>query len=625
MSLMESMPLPALYARIRHHVPAIEWPAYAGDIDAILRLKRERNAVILAHNYQTPEIFHTVADIVGDSLALAREAVNTDADVILLAGVHFMAETAKLLNPEKTVLIADTRAGCSLAESITGADVRLLRERYPGAPIVTYVNSSAEVKAESDICCTSGNAKKVVESLGVPKVIMLPDEYLAQNIAKQTKVEIVAWKGHCEVHERFTPGDIAELRKSYPGVTVLAHPECPPEVVIIGGGIAGLATAIRLAPMQVTLIAGAPLSVGAATAWAQGGVAAALGDDDAPPLHVGDTLKAGAGIGDPTVAQAVADAAPGAIDWLASLGTPFDRDAAGRLILGLEAAHSRRRIVHAGGDGTGRAILMTLIAKTRATPSITVIEDARAESLVLDRDGTVAGVTIRRGDATEYMAARAVVMATGGIGGLYAHTTNPLGAVGSGLAMAARAGAVLRDVEFVQFHPTAIDLNRDPMPLATEALRGEGATLINDLGERFMESVPGAELAPRDVVARAIWRELQNGRRVFLDGSGIADMPRHFPSVTALCRDAGLDPTQSPIPVRPAAHYHMGGIKVDRNGRSSVPGLWACGEVASTGLHGANRLASNSLLEALAFATWLSHDIAQPRNPQTPRPAVLPE
>src|SRR6185312_6829687 len=396
-------------------------------------------------------------------------------------------------------------------------------------------------------------------------------------------------------------------------------------VVIIGGGIAGLATAIRLAPMQVTLIAGAPLSVGAATAWAQGGVAAALGDDDAPPLHVGDTLKAGAGIGDPTVAQAVADAAPGAIDWLASLGTPFDRDAAGRLILGLEAAHSRRRIVHAGGDGTGRAILMTLIAKTRATPSITVIEDARAESLVLDRDGTVAGVTIRRGDATEYMAARAVVMATGGIGGLYAHTTNPLGAVGSGLAMAARAGAVLRDVEFVQFHPTAIDLNRDPMPLATEALRGEGATLINDLGERFMESVPGAELAPRDVVARAIWRELQNGRRVFLDGSGIADMPRHFPSVTALCRNAGLDPTQSPIPVRPAAHYHMGGIKVDRNGRSSVPGLWACGEVASTGLHGANRLASNSLLEALAFATWLSHDIAQPRNPQTPRPAVLPE
>jgi quinolinate synthase len=243
MSVMENLPLPALYQRVRHHVPAMEWPAYADDIEAILRLKAERNAVILSHNYQTPEIFHTVADIVGDSLALAREAVNTDADVILLAGVHFMAETAKLLNPEKTVLIADTRAGCSLAESITGADVRLLRERYPGVPIVTYVNSSAEVKAESDICCTSGNAKKVVESLGVPKVIMLPDEYLAQNIAKQTKVEIVAWKGHCEVHERFTPGDIADLRASYPGVTVLAHPECPPEVVAVAdftGSTAGM-------------------------------------------------------------------------------------------------------------------------------------------------------------------------------------------------------------------------------------------------------------------------------------------------------------------------------------------------------------------------------------------------
>ncbi len=232
--------------------------------------RRERNAVILAHNYQTPEIFHTVADIVGDSLALAREAVNTDADVILLAGVHFMAETAKLLNPEKTVLIADTRAGCSLAESITGADVRLLRERYPGVPVVTYVNSSAEVKAESDICCTSGNAKKVVESLGAPKVIMLPDEYLAQNIAKQTKVEIIAWKGHCEVHERFTPADIAELRKSYPGVTVLAHPECPPEVVAVAdftGSTAGMIDYVgKYKPARVALITECSMSDNVAVA-----------------------------------------------------------------------------------------------------------------------------------------------------------------------------------------------------------------------------------------------------------------------------------------------------------------------------------------------------------------------
>ena len=220
-----------LYERVRSVIPSIEWPAFAGDIDAILELKRERDAVILAHNYQTPEIFHCVADIVGDSLALAREAMKTDAAVIVLAGVHFMAETAKLLNPSKRVLIPDLRAGCSLAESITAADVRALRQRHPGVPIVTYVNTSAAVKAESDICCTSGNAKKIVESLGVPKVIMLPDEYLAQNVARETGVEIITWAGHCEVHERFSAKDVRQLRDGHPGLVVLAHPECPPEVV----------------------------------------------------------------------------------------------------------------------------------------------------------------------------------------------------------------------------------------------------------------------------------------------------------------------------------------------------------------------------------------------------------
>jgi quinolinate synthase len=220
-----------LYERVKAVVPPIEWPFFARDIDAILALKRARNAVILAHNYQTPEIFHCVADLVGDSLALAREATRVDADVIVLAGVHFMAETAKLLNPGRTVLIPDTAAGCSLASSITPADVRLLRRRYPGVPVVTYVNTSAAVKAESDICCTSGNAKKIVESLGVDRVIMLPDEYLAQNVAAETGVEIVAWAGHCEVHERFTVAEIRLLREQHPGVIVLAHPECPPEVV----------------------------------------------------------------------------------------------------------------------------------------------------------------------------------------------------------------------------------------------------------------------------------------------------------------------------------------------------------------------------------------------------------
>jgi quinolinate synthase len=211
----------------------MEWATFADDIDAIHLLKKQRNAVILAHNYQTPEIFHGVADIKGDSLALAREAAKADAKVIVLAGVHFMAETAKLLNPSSTVLIPDIKAGCSLAESITAADVRLLRQKYPGVPIVTYVNTSAAVKAESDICCTSGNAKKIVESLGVPEVIMLPDEYLAQNVAKETHVKIIAWKGHCEVHERFTAADITLYRKQNPGVVVLAHPECPPDVVVV--------------------------------------------------------------------------------------------------------------------------------------------------------------------------------------------------------------------------------------------------------------------------------------------------------------------------------------------------------------------------------------------------------
>ncbi|HLR55785.1 MAG TPA: quinolinate synthase NadA [Actinomycetales bacterium] len=220
-----------LYEKVRQVIPAVEWPVFAEDALEVLRLKQEKNAVILAHNYQTPEIFHTVADISGDSLALAREAEHVEAEVIVLAGVHFMAETAKLLNPAKKVLIPDPLAGCSLAESITAADVRTLRAQHPGVPVVTYVNTSAAVKAESDICCTSGNAVKVIESLGVEKVIMIPDEYLAKNIARETGVEIITWAGRCEVHERFTPQDVQQIRKDHPDVVVLAHPECPPEVV----------------------------------------------------------------------------------------------------------------------------------------------------------------------------------------------------------------------------------------------------------------------------------------------------------------------------------------------------------------------------------------------------------
>ncbi len=220
-----------LYERVKTVIPEIEWPVHAPFVSEINRLKAEKNAVILAHNYQTPEIFHCVADITGDSLALAQRAVDAEADVIVLAGVHFMAETAKLLNPEKTVLIPDVGAGCSLAESITAADVRALREQHPGVPVVTYVNTSAEVKAECDICCTSGNAVRIVESLGVDKVIFVPDQYLAAYVAEQTDVEIVTWQGQCEVHERFTAEELESYRSGHDNLTIIAHPECPPDVL----------------------------------------------------------------------------------------------------------------------------------------------------------------------------------------------------------------------------------------------------------------------------------------------------------------------------------------------------------------------------------------------------------
>jgi len=221
----------ALYEKLRNVIPAMEWAVFAPDIEAIQRLKRERNAVILAHNYQTPEIYHGVADIVGDSLALAREAATVEADVLVMCGVHFMAETAKLINPGKTVLIPDMEAGCSLATSITAKDIHLLRQAYPGVPVVTYVNTTAEVKAESDICCTSGNAVKVVESLGTDRVLFLPDEYLAKYVAGQTEVEVIGWHGHCEVHERFTGDEIRRYRQGFDGLVVIAHPECPPDVL----------------------------------------------------------------------------------------------------------------------------------------------------------------------------------------------------------------------------------------------------------------------------------------------------------------------------------------------------------------------------------------------------------
>ena len=381
--------------------------------------------------------------------------------------------------------------------------------------------------------------------------------------------------------------------------------------VIIGAGLAGLITALRLSPLPVIVLSKFKLGFDAASGAAQGGVAAAVGSDDDAEFHAADTIAAGDGLCDPAmVAQITAAGAP-AIEALIRLGVSFDRAIDGKLALGLEAAHGRRRIVHAAGDGTGRAILRAVIEAVRRTPSITVIEEAEARRLIL-RDGAIAGVLASKGGVPLLLSTSRVVVATGGLGYLYRHTTNPKGSFGQGLALALRAGAELADMEFVQFHPTALDVGLDPMPLISEAVRGEGAILIDETSTRFMAGEGRAELEPRDVVSRAVWRHIAQGHRVFLDARAALGPRFHtrFPGITARCLEAGIDPAVAPIPVRPAAHYHMGGIAVDRAGRSSVPGLWACGEAAATGLHGANRLASNSLLEAAVCGGWVAESIA---------------
>ncbi len=320
-----------------------------------------------------------------------------------------------------------------------------------------------------------------------------------------------------------------------------------------------------------------------------------------PELHAADTLAAGAGLCDPAIVRLVTGAGPDAIEQLEQWGVAFDRAADGQRQLSLEGAHSRRRVVHAQGDSTGAAIMQALVARAKDTPSITFIEDAEATDL-LTRDGIVVGVRYRDSSGAFHdVATRQVVLATGGVGALWQHTTNPLGSWGQGLALAARCGAALRDLEFVQFHPTAMDVALDPMPLASEALRGEGAALVNSTGEAFMQFAPRRDLEPRDIVVRAIWQQLRQGQRVFLDVRNIAHFATRFPTIHASCVAAGIDPSRQPIPILPAAHYHMGGVAVDADGCASVPGLWACGEVAATGLHGANRLASNSLLEAVVM------------------------
>ena len=389
---------------------------------------------------------------------------------------------------------------------------------------------------------------------------------------------------------------------------------CP---VIVGAGLAGLSAAIELSPSPCIVLSAGAVSTGTSTGWAQGGVAAAVGPDDDSVQHTADTLAAGAGLCDPEVTASITEEGPDAIAWLADQGARFDRNPDGSLRLGLEGAHSRRRIVHALGDGTGAELLRTVVERALQLESVAIWEHSPAVDLLVEA-GRIGGGRVSTPTGPVDLMTDTVVLATGGIGGLFQHTTNPLGSRGQGLGLAYRAGAVLRDLEMVQFHPTALDVATDPMPLVSEAVRGEGAFLVNERGEWVLAN----PLSARDVVSRAEWAQLQAGHLVFLDarehpGERFAEL---FPSIHKIAMTAGLDPTRDLLPVRPAAHYHMGGVAVDADGQSTVPGLYAAGEVASTGLHGANRLASNSLLEAVVCGRRIGRRLRTPgaRRPVQP-------
>ena len=395
--------------------------------------------------------------------------------------------------------------------------------------------------------------------------------------------------------------------------------------LIIGGGLAGLSAALEAAPAKTLIVTPEPLLNACSSAWAQGGMAAALTPSDSAERHAHDTEGAGAGLVELEAARALTMRGRETVEWLAALGAPFDRDAAGEFSVSLEAAHSLPRVARVGGDGAGRAILSAVVAAARASDHIEIWEDGRLRGLIQDVDGRVRGALIERsGGRLDEVFAPAVILATGGVGGLFEVTTNPSALRGEGLALAYQAGAEILDPEFVQFHPTAIDVGLDPAPLATEALRGEGARLVDGQGRFLLGDDADADLAPRDVTARAVHAARADGRGAFLDATkAVGEGFLHeFPAVFAACMRAGLDPRVSPMPVAAAAHYHMGGIVAGDEGRTAVPGLFAIGECAATGVHGANRLASNSLLEAGAFGRRAGRAAA--REVQPPKRELRP-
>jgi L-aspartate oxidase len=384
------------------------------------------------------------------------------------------------------------------------------------------------------------------------------------------------------------------------------------DVLVIGHGVAGLMAALHARGREVLLVGSTELAEGGSSIHAQGGVAAALGSDDSPADHAADTVEAGAGLCDRDVVRRVTFEGPRRIGELLTIGARLDREGSGALALAREGAHSRRRVAHAAGDATGRELVRALSAAVASAGHVTTADGLLVLDLILDHGLVVGAAAVDRVGRHILLTAPEVVLATGGIAALWRPTTNPPESIGGGLAMAIRAGAAVADLEFVQFHPTALAVRGGRSPLLTEALRGEGARLIDRRGNRFMEGEhPDAELAPRDVVARAIWRRLRSGDEVLLDATHLgARLAERFPTVVGLCREHGFELAREPVPVTPAAHYHMGGVVVDRAGRTSIPGLWACGEVARSGLHGANRLASNSLLEALVYGAAVGEELA---------------